>query len=162
MVKNAWQVEHGKQSSGEQSCAQEDLFKIDLHGQGVPQNAVLEDQGRMIKIRDFMKTLRTEYRRESVIADLSKTGELNTFSEESKKTINNFGQMELLELGEVSTKIQCPSCAKYWPQGVCDCTCGTCFRPSKEQMRKIKDQFEILSIPYYIVKILIREVQSMD
>ena len=45
VVKNAWQVEHGKQSSSEQSSAEGDLFKIDLRVQGAPQNAVLEDQG---------------------------------------------------------------------------------------------------------------------
>ena len=59
--------------------------------------------------------------------------------------------IELFELGQVSTKIQCPSCAKYWPEGLL-CTCGICLRPSKEQKRKMKDQFEILSIPQYIVK----------
>ena len=46
VLKNAWQVEHGKQTSSEQTCAEGDLFKINLRVQGVPQNAVLQDQGR--------------------------------------------------------------------------------------------------------------------
>ena len=40
----------------------------------MPQNAVLEDQGRVTKIQDLVHTLRTQSRTESVIADLSKTG----------------------------------------------------------------------------------------
>ena len=32
------------------------------------------------------------------------------------------------------------------------CTCGMCIMPSSEHKRKIKSQFEILSVPYYIVK----------
>ena len=66
--------EHDKQSCSEQSWVEGDLFKIDLRVQGVPQNAVPEDQGRVTKIRDLVKTLSTEYRTESVTADLSKTG----------------------------------------------------------------------------------------
>ena len=50
VLKNAWQVEQGKLSSCEKSCAEGGTFKIDLRVQGVPQNAVLEDQGRMTKI----------------------------------------------------------------------------------------------------------------
>ena len=46
VLKNAWQVEHGKQTSSEQTCAEGDLLKINLRVQGVPQNAVLQDQGR--------------------------------------------------------------------------------------------------------------------
>ena len=90
MLKNARQVEHGKQSSSEQSCAEGDVFKMDLHVQ-VSQNAVLEDQGRMI--RDSAHTLRTEDQTESVIADLSKTGNFHRFSEESKNAIRKLGKM---------------------------------------------------------------------
>ena len=73
VLNNAWQVEHGKQSSSENSCAEGDLFKTDLRVQGVPQNAVLEDQGRVTRIQDLVHTVRTQYRTESVIADLSET-----------------------------------------------------------------------------------------
>ena len=81
VLKNVWQVQHDKQSSNEQSCAEGDFSKIDLHVQAVPHNAVLEDQGRVTKIQDLVHTLRTQSRTESVIADLNKTREFNTFSE---------------------------------------------------------------------------------
>ena len=106
VLKNAWQVEHGKQSSSEQSCAEGDLFKIVLCVQGVPQTTVLEDQGKMTEIRDLVNTLRTACPTESVIADLSNPGQFNRFRDESKKTIHKVGKFELFELGEVCTKIQ--------------------------------------------------------
>ncbi len=64
-------MEHDKQSSSEQSCAEGDLFKIDPRVQGVPQNAVLEDQGKVPNVRDLVNTLRMQFQTESVIADLS-------------------------------------------------------------------------------------------
>ena len=78
VLENVWQVQHDKQSSNEQSCAERDLFKIDLRVQGVPQNAVLEDQGRAPKIQDVVHTLRTQYRTESVITDLNKTNSVRS------------------------------------------------------------------------------------
>ena len=144
-MKNVWQVQHDRQSSNEQSCAERDLFKIDLSVQEVPQNAVLEDQGRVTKSQD---------------ADLKKAGKFNTFSDEAKKTVQQLGKIELFALGEVSTKIQCLSCAKYCPEGLLCCICGKCSRSSKEQTRKTKEEFDALSIPHHIVK-NIRDVQSM-
>ena len=114
------------------------------------------------EIQDLVKTPRKEYRTESVIADLSKTGEFNRFSEESKKTVQILGKIELFDLGEVSKNIQCSSCAKYWPEGLLYCICRICLMPSTEQKRKIKNQFDILSIPVYIVKKGFSPRRSMD
>ena len=147
-----WQVEESKLSSSERSTAEGNLFKIDLRIHGFSEDAVLEDQGRMTKIQEKVVKLRTEHRTESVIPDLSKTGEFNRFSEESKKTVEKSGKIDLFELTEVSKKIQCPSCAKNWQGRLLNCTCGICLVPSTEQRSKIKNQFEILPIPIYIVK----------
>ena len=76
-------------------------IKIDLLVQGIQQNAVLENQGRVTKIQDLVYTLKTQYRTEYVIADLSKTGVFNTFSEEPKKTFQKLGKIEVFELGDV-------------------------------------------------------------
>ena len=55
--------------------------------------------------RDLVHTLRTQYRTESVIADLSKSREYNTFSEESKKkAISKLGKVEWFDVEEVSTQ----------------------------------------------------------
>ena len=97
VLKNAWQVQHDKevqlQPGNEQSYGGGDPFKIDLRVEGVPQNAVFEDHGRVTKIQDLVHTLRTQSQTESVVADLQKTLELNTFSKESQKTFQSLGKV---------------------------------------------------------------------
>ena len=58
---------------------------------------------------------------------------------------------------KISKNIQCSSCAKYCQK---DCEIALAeyvLTHSTVQKRKIKNQFEILSIPHYIVKRSIRE-----
>ena len=45
-------------------------LKVDLRLQGIPQDAVLEDRGRVTKIQELVDKLRSEYRTDSVIAAL--------------------------------------------------------------------------------------------
>ena len=107
----------------------------------------------MTEIQELVDKLRSEYQTESVRRrDLSKKGNFNRFSEESKRTIQTLGNIELYELGENFKTIQCQACSKYSPEGLFFCLCGVCLMPSLEQKRTIKSQFEILSIPYYVVK----------
>ena len=73
VLKDAWQVEQGTLSSKKTSTVEGNLFQIDLRIQKHPQNTVLQDQGRMTKIRGLVNKLRTEYRTESVITDLDNT-----------------------------------------------------------------------------------------
>ena len=84
VMKNVWQVQHDRQSSNEQSCAERDLFKIDLSVQEVPQNAVLEDQGRVTKSQD---------------ADLKKAGEFKTYREEPRKDRPTIGKDRIICIG---------------------------------------------------------------
>ena len=68
------------------------------------------------------------------------------------KDNSEIGEIELYDLGDVSKKTQRPSCSKSWPEGLLYCTCGVCLRPAPEQKRKIKSEFDVLSIPYYTVE----------
>ena len=58
--------------------------KVDLRIQRIPQDAVLEDHGRMTKIQELVDKLRSEYQAESIVADLGKKGKINRFSAASK------------------------------------------------------------------------------
>ena len=59
---------------------EENPFKVHLRIQGIPQAAVLEDQGRQPKIQELVDTLRSEYQTESVVADLRREKEDSTGS----------------------------------------------------------------------------------
>ena len=127
-LKEAWQEQrddHSQRRSGiGKPIADEERFKIDLRVQGVPHEAVLEDEDRTRRIRKLAHSLRSHSRTNAMNTDLRKTDASNPFSEESKKIIPNSGEVELFELREVSAKTQCPSCAKYWPEGDLYSNCG--------------------------------------
>ena len=53
------------------------------------------------------------------------------FSEESSRAVYEMGNMELIELRQTSTTIQCLSCLKHVPQGLNTCQCGVWLRPNK-------------------------------
>ena len=54
--------------------------------------------GRVTMIRDLVNPFRTQYRGESVIADLSKTRKFNRFSEESKKGHPKIGKDRIVRV----------------------------------------------------------------
>ena len=49
----------------------------------------------------FKNWLTTGYQTESIMADLEKKGKSNRFSEASKRSIRELGNIELCELGEI-------------------------------------------------------------
>ena len=49
---------------------------------------------------------------ESMITDLQFNDVFNAFSDESKRTLQRLENIEFFELGEVSAKTECPSCAQ--------------------------------------------------
>ena len=104
VFENVWQVERDKQSSSEQSCAEGDLFKFDLGVQGVPQNAVLEDQERVTKTQDLVHMLGTQHRTESVIRQENAIHSVKT----RKRPHPKLGKIETFELGVVFTKNAVP------------------------------------------------------
>ena len=119
-------------------------LKVDPSIQGIPQDAVHKDQGRMTQIEELVDKLRIEYQTESIIADLGKKGKSNKLSDESRRTLQKIGNIELYELGEMSKTTQCRACLKYAPEGLIYCPCGVCLMPSQEQRKIITIQFEVI------------------
>ena len=81
---------------------EKDSFQVDLRVHGVSQDAVYNDQ-----------ELQARYQTKSIINDLGKKGTFNMFSEVSRRTIKESGNIELFELGEISKTVQCPTCPAY-------------------------------------------------
>ena len=152
VLKDAWQVEQGTLSSKETSTVEGNLFQIDLRIQKHPQNTVLQDQGRMTKIRGLVNKIRTEYRTESVITDLDKTKKFNRFSEESKDKFKDGERSNCTDWEKFPRKHNARHAPSSGQWDCFFCTCGLCLMPSSEQKRLINSQFEILPVPCYIVK----------
>ena len=95
---------------------------------------------------------RTHPNREALNADLEKDQAFNPFSEKSKDMIRSMGNMEYLDMCEITSKVQCHNCLTYWTTGIVYCTCGTCLRPSDKHRKLNKDRFDVLSTPNYVIK----------
>ena len=73
---------------------EEHEYEVDFRIEGIPQDAVVEDQERMTKIQEKVDKLRTGYHTKSIIEDVGKTGKSTRFSEESSRTIPELGNVE--------------------------------------------------------------------
>ena len=80
--------------------------------------------------------------------DLTMTGQ----SPESKKMIQDVGNVELFELLETDPKTQCKACLSYWSEGVVCCTCGHLIKETVANRGFIESTLDLLSIPEYIIK----------
>ena len=77
----------------------------------------------------------------------------NPFSPESKRMIQDVGDIELVELLETEPKTQCTACLSYWNVGIVYCTCGRFLQKETEINRKyVKFMMGLLSVPEYVIK----------
>ena len=87
---------------GQQSTQLEEI-NIDFRVSGLP-HAVVKQEGNFI-VRKFVKKIESRPHREAFQADLQQNNVYNPFSDDSKATIREMGNVELFELCEtVSTK----------------------------------------------------------
>ena len=79
---------------------------------------MLKDEERMSEIQELVVKMRTGYQIESIVADLGKKGKFNRFSEASKRTVRELGNVALYELGAISMTVQCQACLKIRTRGI--------------------------------------------
>ena len=89
------------------------------------------------KFKKWLTSCELDTKTESIIGDLGKKRKSNMFSEASRRTIKELGNIELSDLEEISQTVECPACLKYAPEELFCCTCGVCLMLSPEQKRKI-------------------------
>ena len=75
------------------------------------------------------------------------------FSSESKKMIQEVGNIELFELLETDPKTKCTACLSYWNVGIVNCTCGHFLQKETEANRNfVENTMDLLSLPEYVNK----------
>ena len=75
------------------------------------------------------------------------------FSEESRRVTYEMGNMELFELGQISSTVQCHSCLKHMPEGLKSCECGVCLWPDEDTINRMKASFQALIAPYELARV---------
>ena len=83
--------------------------------------------------------------RNNSLKNMSQKHEINRFSEESQKLLEDMNQTEIFELCENSAKLQCPDCNSFAEIGIIYCSCGRNLKykrsPTTTQMANCDKNF---------------------
>ena len=112
-----------------QVCCEEQMAKLSR------QEAGAVDEKKAEQFRAQQEDGEDEIRTPTAHTFFSKSISI-PFSEASKRTIKELGNNELHGLGEISERVQCPSCSKYSKERTIYCLCGICLMPSLEQQQR--------------------------
>ena len=66
--------------------------------------------------------------------------------------IRDMGNVELFELCETISKVQCSECFFCWNQGVIYCTCGHLLLESEASQHFHQWRLDAFSIPHYVIR----------
>ena len=136
------------ESSHEQTMLNE--VNIDFRIPGLPHSVV--KQAESSRVRELVKKIDNHPDRHALQRDLRQNQAYNPFSPESKKMIQEVGNIKLFELLETDPKTQCTACLSYWSEGIVCCTCGHLLEATVANRSFIVYTLDFLSIPEYVIK----------
>ena len=124
---------------------------MDFRIPGLPHSFVKHAQST--SVRELIQKFENHPDRQALQRDLRQNQAYNPFSPESKKMIQEVGNIELFELLETDPKTQCTACHSYWNVGILHCTCGHFLLKETEANRGfVKYTMDYLSLPEYVIK----------
>ena len=140
---DADRVRTGRPVGGHWSLQLEEM-DIDFRVSGLP-HAVVK-QAENFRVRELVKKIESHPHRQDLQADLQQCNAYNPFSEKSKKTIQDMGNVELFESFETIPEVQCSECLLYWNQGIVYCICGRLLRENQSSRRIHRWQLDVLGM----------------
>ena len=123
-------------------------FKVDLRIEGIAHEVILKDEERLGQIQVVVEKMRTGSYTKCIREDRRKPENSLIFSEETRRIIHELGNLELYELGQMSSTIQCHSCYKHLPEGPKIWISRICLRPDEDTIRKIEARFKTVIVPH--------------
>ena len=124
---------------------------MDFRIPGLPHSVVKHAQST--SVRELIQKIENHPDRHALQQDLLQNQAHFPFSPESKKMIQDVGNIELCELLETETKTQCTACLSYWNIGIVYCTCGHFLQKEAAVHRKfVTCTMDLLSVPEYVIK----------
>ena len=88
------------------------------------------EHAQSTSVRELIQKIENHPDRHALQQDLRQNQAHNPFSPESKRMIQDVGNVELFELLETDPKTQCKACLSYWSEGIVFCTCGHLLKES--------------------------------
>ena len=141
-------IDHDNLSREKAIVNEEDM---DFRIPGLPDSVVKHPQST--SVRELIQKIENHPDRHALQQDLRQNQAYNPFSPESKKMIQDAGNIELFELLETEPKTQYTSCLSYWNVGIVYCTCGHFLQKETEANRHfVKYTKDLLSLPEYVIK----------
>ena len=142
----------GRDASHEPGNEQSMLNEVnmDFRIPGLPHSVV--KQAESSRVRELVKKIENHPDRHALQLDVQQTKAYNSFSAESKRMIQDVGNVELFELFETDPKTQCKECLSYWSEGIVYCTCGHLLKEIVANRGFIEYTLDFLSIPEYVIK----------
>ena len=138
-------------SSHEQTMLNE--VNMDFRIPMLPHSVVKHAQST--SVRELVQKIENHPDRHALQQDLRQNQAYNPFSPESKKMIQEVGNIESFELLETDPKTQCTACLLYWNVGIVYCTCGHLSKKKKKTVANrgfIEYTMDLLSLPEYVIK----------
>ena len=135
-------------SSHEQTMLNE--VNMDFRIPGLPHSVVKCVQST--SVRELIQKIENHPDRHALQQDLRQNQAYNPFSPESKRMIQDVGNVEPFELLETEPKTQCKVCLSGWSEGIVCCTCGHLLKETVANRRFIVHTMELLAIPEYVIK----------
>ena len=83
---------------------------------------------------------------------MSQKQEINSFSEESQKLLEDMIETEIFELYENSAKLQCPDWNSFTEIGIIYCSCGRNLKYKRSPTTTQKANCDFSSIPDFVIK----------
>ena len=114
----------------EHSVRKQPHFEIYLQIEKVPQNAIFENEMQIKNINEKLQKLKSGSCSKSIRDDLKDDNVI--FSEESRREIYEMDNMELIELGQTTTTVQCHSCLSHVQTKLKFCQCDVCLQPDEK------------------------------
>ena len=123
---------------------------MDFRVPGLPHSVVKHAQST--SVRELIQKIESHPDRHALQQNLPQNKAYNPFSPESKRMIQDVGNVELFELFETDPKTQCKACLSYWSVGIVYCTRGHLLKVTVANRCFIVYTMDLLSIPEYVIK----------
>ena len=113
----------------------------------------MQDARRQNNVTKHIEMFEKHQHEEQFLKDMSPKQEINSFSEESQKLLEDMNQTEISELCENSAKLQCLDCNSFTEIGIINCSCGRNLKYKRRPTTTLKANCDHTSIPGFVRRI---------
>ena len=147
-ARSSWESQQDAESYGETRSNTADYR---IPGMSIS-TVKMQDARRQNNVTKLIEMFEKHQHKEQFLKDMSPKQEINSFSEESQKLLEDINQTEVSKLCENSAKLQCPDCNSFTEIGIINCSCGRNLKDKRGPTTTLKANCDYSSIPGFVIK----------